>query len=237
MNFPNTILIIQARMSSTRFPGKMLMRMNDIPLYKYVYKRCKQVRNIKNVVIATSTDVSDDPLAKSAIKNGCSIYRGSLQNVLKRYISCAREFKAENIIRVCGDSPFVDVEQIEMMLQKFIENSLDYISVIKNHCIHGLDSEIIRLSALEKTINLSDDPDYLEHVTLHIRKNTEFYRTEMMPVDLDPFQGDITLTVDTPNDFKLCDKVATALSDEIGADRFDFTSHDIYQAINTVTQT
>ncbi len=236
MNYPNTILIIQSRMSSTRLPGKMLMRINDIPLYKYVYMRCQQIKGIKNVVIATSTDESDDHFVQSAIRNGCKIYRGSLHNVLKRYISCAKEFKAENIIRVCGDSPFVDIKQIEIMLQKFIENSLDYISVIKDKCTHGLDSEIIRLSALEKSINLSDAPDCLEHVTLHIQQNPKFYRMERIPVDLDPFQGRISLTVDTADDIEICDSVATAVADKIGSDRYDFTSNDIFQAINTVAQ-
>ena len=227
-------LIIQARMSSQRLPGKMIMNIAGIPLYKYVIKRCQNVNSIHDVILATSTDSSDDQLAEFALKDGFKVFRGYLYNVLGRYIACAKEIEADIIIRVCGDSPFVDVKIIDILLTRFIKKNLDYISLHKVHCIKGLDSEIVRLSALQRSHDLNSHPDNLEHVTHYIRKNIQLFKTEFIDMNLDPFDGRISLTVDTDEDLAFCNAIANALANRIGSNRFDFFSDDIFRLIKEI---
>jgi len=227
-------LIIQARMSSKRLPGKMLMNIADIPLYKYVIKRCQHVNNIHEIILATSTDVSDNQLAEIAINEGFKVFRGDLNNVLARYIACAKTIEAETIIRVCGDSPFVDVKTIDILLTRFFRKNLDYISLQKVHCVKGLDSEIIRLSALQRSHDQSKHPDNLEHVSHYIRKNIKNFKTEFLDMSLDPFDGRISLTIDTDKDLAFCNVIANALANRFGSNRFDFVSNDIFRIIKEI---
>jgi spore coat polysaccharide biosynthesis protein SpsF (cytidylyltransferase family) len=218
-------------MSSKRLPGKMLMNIGEVPLYQYVYRRCQQVRGADSVILATSADQTDDSLANSAEFKGFNIFRGSLSNVLGRYIACAQEAGADAIIRVCGDSPFVDVGKAEQLLTSLYERELEYIGIRNNRCVKGLDSEAIRLSALQKSLELNDHPDNLEHVTHFIRHNFQIFRADWLDIDLDPFGGRFSLTVDTAKDLKFCQRVATAMSMEIGSEKFDFTSDDVFSVI------
>jgi len=108
MNIKDVFIIIQARMSSSRFPGKMMARLGDIPLIDFIYKRCCE-SSIKNILVATSDHKSDDILYNHCRGRGIPIMRGNLHNVLKRYIQAGELLNARYIIRVCGDTPFVDI--------------------------------------------------------------------------------------------------------------------------------
>ena len=224
-------------MSSKRLPGKMLMNIGDVPLYQYVYQRCQQVRGVDSVILATSADKTDDSLANSAEFKGFNIFRGSLSNVLGRYITCAQEAGADAIIRVCGDSPFVDVGKAEQLLANLYERELEYIGFRKNRCVKGLDSEAIRLSALQRSLELNDHPDNLEHVTHFMRQNFQIFRADWLDIDLDPFSGRFSLTVDTDKDLKFCQQIANALSREIGYEKFDFTTDDVFRIIKKLSCT
>ncbi len=218
-------------MSSKRLPGKMLMNICNVPLYEYVYRRCQQVRGVDSVILATSADKTDDSIANSAKFQGVNIFRGSLSNVLERYISCAQEAGADAIIRVCGDSPFIDVRKAEQSLDNFYKRDLEYIGFRENQYVRGLDSEVIRLSALQRSLELNDHPDNLEHVTHYIRQNFQIFRADWLDIDLDPFGGRFSLTVDTAKDLKFCQQVANAMSREIGYEKFDFTTDDVFRII------
>jgi len=228
---PKAVLIIQARMSSKRLPGKMLMSVANVPLYQYVYRRCQQVRGVDSVILATSTDKTDDLIANSAKLKGFDIFRGSLSNVLERYISCAQEAGADAVIRVCGDSPFVDIRKAEQLLDSLYKRGLDYIGFRKNRYVKGLDSEVIRLSALQKSLELNNHPDNLEHVTHYIRQNFQIFRADWLDIDLDPFGGEFSLTIDTLKDLKFCQQIANVMSGEFGYEKFDFTTDDVFRII------
>jgi spore coat polysaccharide biosynthesis protein SpsF (cytidylyltransferase family) len=224
-------LIIQARMSSKRLPGKMMMNIGGIPLYEYVYRRCRQSKKIENIVLSTSTHSTDDLLAQSALDKGIAVYRGSLDNVLNRYISCAEEIGAEIIVRVCGDSPFVDTALIDTLISYLLENDLDYVSVEKDRCIAGFDSEVVRLSALIKSESLAGCPEDLEHVTYYIRRNPEQFKAKWLELNMDLFDHRVSLTVDRMEDLDFCDKIANRLIDSSGRLRFDFSSGEICEII------
>lgn len=227
----NASIIIQARMSSNRLPKKMMLPISSIPLYRYVCQRCQRIGNIQNTILATSIDDSDNSLVQSALLDGHSVFRGHLYNVLDRYIACAKQANVEIIIRVCGDSPFVDIRLAESLLNHLTENNLDYVSIQKDKCVYGLDSEVVRLSALEKVQSLTDRPDDQEHVTYFIRKNPHLFKAKWLDYDLDPFDGKVSLTVDTIEDLRRCDQIAQILADKFGKDDFGFTSEDIFKII------
>lgn len=221
-------------MSSKRLPGKMFKDIAGIPLYKYVYRRCQQAKGVDKVILATSIDISDNPLFESAIKDEFNVYRGPLDNVLKRYVSCAKKAGAKIIIRICGDSPFVDIRMIEELISHLIENNLEYVCLQKHKCVYGLDSEVVTLSTLEKILKLTNQPDDIEHVTCYIRKNPQNFKTKCLEYDLDPFDGNISLTVDTADDLKFCNRVAKGLVEKIGSYKFDFTTKDIFNIIENI---
>ena len=221
-------------MSSNRLPGKMMKSIGNTPLYKYVYNRCLQVNTIDNIVLATSTDKTDDILECAALKDGIQTYRGSLDNVLNRFISCAKEYKKDSIIRVCGDSPFVDIELIDCLTEIFIKDDIDYLSLNKNSIISGLDFEIVKLNALEKVQTLTTNQEDCEHVTRFIRNNPDLFKTKIVDSNFILDQCN-TLTIDTYDDLVYCNQINENLKDMSGENRFDFKTSDIFYAIKSLS--
>jgi len=214
-------------MTSSRLPGKMLLKIGGVPLYEFVYRRCQQVRGVDKVVLATSVHSSDTLLVDAALGCNFNVFRGALHNVLERYVACGKRENADIVIRVCGDSPFVDVELVNHLLDLFSSEELDYISVNKNNCTNGLDSEVVSLSALEKILTLTNDPEDYEHVTRHIRQNQHLYKAKIIDADRKLCNGKISLTVDTEDDLRVCNQIAQSLDTETGSRRFDFTSSEL----------
>ncbi len=217
-------LLIQARSSSRRFPGKMLTPITDeTPLIEYVYRRSSASKESDIVAVITSDDNSDDGLFAYCIKHNIKVFRGPLDNVLDRYIKAAEFFKASVICRVCGDSPFVDIELIDKMFNILAEEGLDYIAPDKGTCIAGLDSEVVTLSALRR-IAEGASAEESEHVTLFLKNNKKKFKTKFLDAEMrPPGISDISLVVDYPKDMELCNKIAGYLGF-----RYDFRTRDIF---------
>lgn len=216
-------IFIQARLSSKRFPGKMLDLIGGIPLVQFVYKRCKRSSLADMVAVITSNNKSDDQLADYCRSCHMEVFRGPLDNVLSRYILAAEHYYAKTICRVCGDSPFVDTELIDHMFRLMENEVFDYMAPDKNNCIAGLDSEIVTLSSLKRSLQFSAKDKDLEHVTSIIRERPKDFRSSILNIDLKPrLLNGVSLTVDYPEDLVFCNKIC----DSIAAD-FLFKSADI----------
>ena len=220
-------ILIQARSSSGRFPKKMMQALGPIPLAEFVYRRCATSKRADVVAIITSLDKSDDELFNYCLSREIRVYRGSLDNVLERYVRAAESYAAPLICRVCGDSPFVDIELVDAMFDLLQEEKLDYLAPDKKICMAGLDSEVVTLGALKKSLSDSTAKDEFEHVTLHIKNNPDNFRvryvkTELKPRDLEA----VTVTVDYPEDLVLCNKVLDLLGDG-----YSFRSETIFDAL------
>jgi len=215
----------------------MMMEVGGVPLYRFVCKRCGRVGGVDAVIMATSVERSDDPLAAAAERDGFRVYRGSLENVLERYVDCARNAGCDTVVRVSGDSPFVDTEKAGILLSLLAERNLEYAAFLKERCIDGLDSEVIRLSALERALASAETPGDLEHVTRYIRRNPESFRCEYVDFDCDPFGKRVALTVDTAGDLEFCDEIALALFRKAGGETFDFSTEDVIGAIREKIET
>lgn len=199
----NTIAIIQARMSSTRLPNKVLLTIKNKPLLWYVITRCKWAKKIQNVIVATSTDRSDDPIKKFCRNEKIPIIRGPLENVLERYYLSAIRHESDVIVRITGDCPLIDGTLLDLGLTKFFEEKTDYLSNITIRTFpRGFDFEIFTFEALETTYNNAKDIPEKEHVTPYIyRNNPGMFRIAdfTQPTDKSKYR----ITVDTPEDFEL----------------------------------
>lgn len=220
-------LLIQARSSSKRFPGKMLTPIIDkIPLIEYIHNRSSVSKEADLVAVITSVDRTDNELFAYCTKRGIKVFRGSLENVLDRYIKAAEFFKTDVICRLCGDSPFVDVGLIDRMFRMQAEEGLDYIAPAKGTCIAGLDSEVVTLSALRRSAEKATVEE-AEHVTLFLKNNKEKFRTKFLDAGMrSAGLSDISLTVDYPKDLKLCNRIAGSLGP-----RYDFKTEDIFDLL------
>jgi spore coat polysaccharide biosynthesis protein SpsF len=219
-------IIIQARISSARFPGKMMLSLAGIPLVEYVYRRCCQC-SVENVIVATSLDSSDDPLHAHCQANNIPVIRGTLDNVLDRYIKAANYLKAKYIGRVCADTPFFDLSLLEASLKVIAEADFDYVASDRNSCASGFYSETVKLKALESSARITSNKDDLEHVTRFILNNEKVFSGKAIKVNFNPqFIKDIRLTVDYPKDLELANNIITHLPDKL-----NFSSNDILEVV------
>ena len=220
-----TLLGIQARTNSSRLPGKMLMPFGCQSLAHFVMNRCSLLNKVvDHVVLLTSEESTDDELVQLISRSGFEVFRGSLDNVLLRYIDCANYYGAKTIIRVCGDSPFVDLDMITKMLHQ-VDNGFDYICFAPDGNVAGFDSEVVRVESLVKSLNSTNSPGDLEHVTPYIRNSSEFKKLKIKAYNL-PAKTNLSLTVDDQESYEFALKVLGHLKDPV-----KFKSKDILKWI------
>lgn len=219
-----TVLFIQARMSSTRLPGKMLMDLGGMPLVEFVYRRCLEARLIDSAVVITSEDATDDILATMCRERNVPVFRGPLDDVLARHVLAARHYRAEVVCRVCGDSPFIDITHLDALIALATSRSVDY--AIASNCMRGFISEVISLEALEQAQALAQDSASREHVTLFARRNPNLFRTAKLPGAGVPADlSNLGLTIDVEQDLALARKIVAS-----GLPIPGFTSEDVLHA-------
>ena len=194
-----TGIIIQARSSSTRLKAKVFRPLAGKALIIHVLERC-HITGIP-VIVATSEEKSDDALTAILRHSGNEVFRGSLNDVQKRYIDAAEEYGFERIIRVTGDNPLIDYEAI-VELSKL--EDVDYACVAGGPL--GLGSELITLEALKRSREKSLKEKFKEHVTLHVRENIKDFKSAYVHSKLSDYKY-FRLTVDEEDDYNLMKKV------------------------------
>ena len=197
-----TLCIIQARISSTRLPGKILKKIAGKPLLWYVLKRLKKAKNLDKIVVATSDQKDDDLTEKFCRKNNVDCFRGSLGNVLLRLADCARKYPDyQTIVRVTGDCPLTDPAVVDRVVSTFTESSVDYASnILKETYPDGIDVEVFAKEALLESDEKAELESEREHVTLYIRNNPKYKKINVEnSKDLSRFR----LVVDNPEDFEV----------------------------------
>ena len=205
---------MQARMSSTRLSGKVLANLGGQPVIARVLSRLAKSREIDEIVVATSTEDSDDPLADTVEQLGWPVVRGPLDDVLARYALAAREHPGDGIVRITADCPFIDPEIVDDVVRQWRESSADYVAnIIEPRTFpKGLDTEVISRSALEIADAEATDPYDREHVTPYIRNRPA--RFPSLAVRHSPPCPDVRLVLDTDEDLALL----RSLMDVVGPD-------------------
>ena len=172
----NLLVILQARMNSSRFPGKVLALINGKPMIFWQILRIRKSKYVSEIVVATSEDRTDDDLALYLESIGVAVVRGDLENVYERFRKVLKQFDSKHFIRLTADCPLVMPDLIDSVFEKFTTEDCDYISNAINPTYpDGLDIEILKTQAFEKLSNMKLSKAEKEHVTLGIySRKTEF---------------------------------------------------------------
>jgi len=171
----NIVAIVQARIGSSRLPGKVMKKISNKSLIEILLSRLSQSKLISKIVLATSEDKKNKELIDHIVNKGFEVFIGSEDDVLSRYYECARKYKADTVVRITGDCPLVDYQLVDLCISEFNLTSADYLSNIDPPTYpDGLDIEVFKFSVLEKVNQLSADPLDREHVTKFIRESNDF---------------------------------------------------------------
>lgn len=205
--------IVQARMSSTRLPGKVLKTLGKRSVLEQVVFQLKASEELKDIIIATSDSSEDDQIDDHCRKNGWKVFRGSLHDVLDRYYGAAKVFNVKTIVRITSDCPLIDPRIVDEVIKLFKKTSSDYTSNINPPTFpDGLDCEVFTLESLEKAKNEAKQPQEREHVTPFIRNHTEIFSQANFrnEVDLSSHRW----TLDREEDYKFLNKIVEILGNE-----------------------
>ena len=218
------LAILQARMTSTRLPGKVMAPVLDQPMIGRQIERLKRAKAIGKLVVATSSDPSDDGLVAYVQSLGVSVFRGSLDDVLDRFCKVLQRVpQATAVVRLTADCPLTDPALIDKVIAHHHETNADYTSnTLRTRTFpHGLDVEVIRPEVLEDAATRATDPYEWEHVTPYIYRRPEQYR--LSGVARHDSLANLRWTVDLPADLDFVRGVYAALYPTKPA----FTTEDI----------
>jgi spore coat polysaccharide biosynthesis protein SpsF len=204
----NKVAIIEARMKSSRLPGKVLKPILGKPMLELLIERIKHSRYLNLIIIATTESVADNPIDELAKSLDVKCYRGSEDDVLDRVLSAAQKYEADIIAEITGDCPLIEADKIDQMLVSFEHMDYDFMANrLDGSYPPGLGLRIFRRETLEKVERLTKDPVDREHVTLYVWEHPELFSIYHFQNNLDPKFWDIRLTVDNEEDFILIEAI------------------------------
>lgn len=220
------LAVIQARMSSTRLPGKVLKDVLGEPMVIRQLERISRSKMIDQIVVATSTESSDDPLAEAVTSAGYQVFRGSLDDVLSRFQTLRKDFNPTHIVRLTADCPLTDPAVIDGIIEQHVETQVDYTSnVISRTFPRGLDAEVFTVAALDRLSELELSDDEHEHVTLGFYKRPGEFTLTNFAGTAD--NSHLRWTVDNPEDYDF----ALWVYSELYPSKPDFDSADILELL------
>ncbi|WP_281883037.1 glycosyltransferase family protein [Paenibacillus sp. YYML68] len=202
-----TTVIIQARMGSSRLPGKVLMNLVDKPILAHVINRCKAIPLVDDIVVATTTDPADEVIADLVRSESVAVHRGSESHVLSRYYEAAIANQSDVVVRVTSDCPLLDPQVSNDVIRMFKEaSSAQYCSnTLTRTFPQGLDTEVFSFDALEQAYRNADQAYEQEHVTPYIYQHDDQFRL-LQYTHLKDYSH-YRWTVDTAEDYQLVDQI------------------------------
>ena len=203
--------IIQARMGSSRLPGKVLMKSdNGTPLLYHVINQLRHCSKVKNLVIATTTNQEDDKIEKFADNNSVNVFRGKEKDVLDRYFQCAKKHSFSTIVRITADCPLIDPQIVDKVIEQFFSGNYDFATNTLTRTFPiGTDVEVFSFGALNKAWENAQLPSEREHVTTYLRNKENF---KIINVENDKNISNLRLTVDRIEDFELIRQILNNMS-------------------------
>jgi len=220
------VAIIQARMGSSRLPGKVLMNVEGTSMIKFMYDRVKQSKLVDKIILATTTNEIDNPVFDLCKKENILCFRGSENDVLDRYYKAALPYNPQIIVRLTADCPLIDPKLIDKTINLFIENKVDYASNTVPPDIKkfpdGSDVEVFSFENLKKSWINSKDPKEREHVTFYFWKSNNNFTTALLENKYN--WGKYRITIDYEEDFILFKKIVNRLKEK---NKFGYTEEII----------
>ena len=214
------VAIVQARLGSTRLPGKVLLDLAGEPMLVRDMDRLSRAETLDEVVVATTVEPADEAIVDLCQERGWPCFRGSEKDVLDRYYRAAQEYQADAVVRITSDCPLIEPQVVDQVVKAFLERQpeLDYASntAPERTFPRGLDTEVMRFDALERAWREDDDPAWREHVTPYIRRHPERFQTYGVLNDEDLSR--MRWTVDTPEDLAFVRRIY----EHFGHDQFSW---------------
>jgi spore coat polysaccharide biosynthesis protein SpsF len=205
-------IVVSARMASSRRPGKALADLAGRPLLEVLLERMRTVRGVAGVALATSVRAENDPLAAVADGLGVRVFRGDEDDVLRRHLDCARFLGADHVVRVTGDNPLTDVETIEALVARHLDQAADYTYVPGDALLMGILSEVIATAAMARAWDRGEARHRSELMTLYIKEHPEEFRIALGALSADLYRPQYRLTVDEPEDVELMQAIFARLA-------------------------
>ena len=220
------VAIIQARMGSTRLPGKVMKDIGGETMLARVVWRARRAKLLDEVVVATTSKSVDAPIVSECSKLSAPIFRGDEQDVLDRYYRSAQANRAEAVVRITSDCPLIDPEIIDDVVRAFLKAKPDYASNTLNHTYpRGLDIEVMTMASLERAWHESNKPYHRSHVTPYIYQNPDLFR--LLSVKAEGDYSSHRWTVDTHEDLSFVRSVYGRFDNQ---DTFNW--HDVLKVLD-----
>ena len=195
-------------MTSSRLPGKVMLQAAGKPMLEHLVNRLRPVPSLGGIVLATTTNKTDDVLKEFSIRMGIGCYRGSENDVMSRVIGAAESDGADIVVEITGDCPIIDPKIVEQTISVFKSNQVDYVS--NGHIRSfpdGMDTQVFRLDALKRSAAMTNDRLDREHVTLHMRNHPELFTHAHLVAPPELHWPELGLTLDEPKDYELIKKI------------------------------
>jgi spore coat polysaccharide biosynthesis protein SpsF len=213
MSQDNIIAIIQARMGSSRLPGKVLRDLGGQPVLARVIDRVRRAQTVTGVVVATTTDPADDPIAAFCQQHAVPVFSGSQFDVLDRYYQAAREHQADVVVRITADCPMIDPQEIDRVVTAFLEGEYDFAAnrlppPAQRTSPIGMDTEVCSFAALEQAWQNATEPYEREHVMPYLYDAPGRFRVKI--VETEPSLGHLRFTIDTEEDLQVARAIYAA---------------------------
>jgi spore coat polysaccharide biosynthesis protein SpsF len=223
----DVLAIVQARASSSRLPAKVLRPILGRPMLSLQLERLRRCRLVDKLLVATSEDPSDQPIANLCAAESVSCFRGSLDDVLDRFYQAAKPFLPRQVVRLTGDCPLADPELIDRVIEFDLQGGFDFVSnAIEPTFPDGLDAAVFRFQLLEQAWREAQLPSEREHLTLFMRHRPERYKIGSYKGS--PDRSYMRWTVDEPADFAF----VSAIYERLYPKKPDFGSQDIYRLLD-----
>lgn len=205
-------ITIEARMTSSRLPGKVLLPIAGKPALERMVERVRRVPGIDQIVVATTVNATDDPIAELAAAMGVGCHRGSEEDVLQRVLDAANAYGLDVIVELTGDCPLIDPAVIAAVISTYRQAGVDYVSNCLNSRTFplGMETQVFATQVLADVARRTSEAEDREHVSLYIYRHPELYSLRNHPAP-PPFQSDLRLTLDTPADYELIRRVYETL--------------------------
>lgn len=211
----SVVAIIQARMTSSRLPGKVLMDIGGRSALEQMIRRVGRSARLDAIVVATTVNATDDPVATLCAQIGTPVFRGDEKDVLGRFLGAARDLHADTVVRLTGDCPMHDAAVIDFCVDHFEAGACDYLSnVVERSYPDGLDVEVFTSLALEQTARDAQSDFWREHVTTYIRDSANPGKFQLGSVVHEHDYSNLRWTLDTAEDLARIRRYFNALPDE-----------------------
>jgi len=204
----NIVAIIEARMASTRLPGKVMRGIYGRPMLDMMVERVRMARTLDDVVVATTIRQADDQIYNFCKRNSIAVWRGSEDDVLHRVLQAAYQFEADVIVELTGDCPLIDPAMIDKVVGDYMLGGADFVyNRLDPRTPIGMDVRVFSTKALAELNEKTTDPADREHVSLHFWEHPKEYRCRNVFTQLPKWASSLRLTVDTEEDFSVIEKV------------------------------